>query len=389
MSSLAARAEVLKLSRALGCPTDELEFLASHPPAELAELRHATARALQEEHAPALSRAVSASRLLPAGLTARVSEQMLDPALAARMATQMPPDRAAKVVDHLSTEYLADVAQILDPAGARGIVERMSDELVLEVADVLLGREEYLSLARFVDVASDTVVAAVLSEVADEQLLHLALGLESTARLDEIMRDLDDERVAGTVRAAVRAGLPLEALTLTAEVDGRNLARLAAGVAELDDDELTEIVRTTTREQAWSDALRLVASMEPEQQRRMLELPVSREPEVLAAIVAAVHDEDLWAQLVGLLELMDRPHLELLAEVELLYDPEVARAVVRASVEVHHWAPLLRIAEELEDAFRERVADVLAHLDAQELHEVIDRLPDDERERALRLLPEW
>jgi hypothetical protein len=110
---------------------------------------------------------------------------------------------------------------------------------------------------------------------------------------------------------------------------------------------------------------------------------------VLAAIVAAVHDEDLWAQLVGLLELMDRPHLELLAEVELLYDPEVARAVVRASVEVHHWAPLLRIAEELEDAFRERVADVLAHLDAQELHEVIDRLPDDERERALRLLPEW
>ena len=387
MTALAARAEVIKLGRALGCDPGELAFLECHPAEELAELRRAAAHALQEEHAPALERAVSASRVLPVALTARISEQMLDPALAARMATQMPPDRAAKVVDHLSVEYLADVAQILDPAGARDIVARMSEELILAVADVLLDRDEYLSLARFVDVASDRVVAEVLDRITEEQLLHLALGLESTARLDEIMADLDTERVAGTVRAAVTAGLPLEALTLTAEVDRGNLVRLASAVADLDDAALTQIVRATTDEAAWGDALRLVAAMEPDQQRRMLGLPITRETDVLAAIVAATHDQDLWTQLVGLLELMDRPHLELLAEVELLYDPAVARAVVHASASVRHWGPLLRIAEELEEPFRDRVAEVLAHLDPDELDEAVDRLPDAERERALRLLP--
>jgi hypothetical protein len=81
------------------------------------------------------------------------------------------------------------VAQVLEPAGARDIVEGMDDELVLEVAEVLLEREEYLSLGRFVDVASDEVVERVLTRSTDEQLLRLALALESTARLDDIMRD--------------------------------------------------------------------------------------------------------------------------------------------------------------------------------------------------------
>lgn len=388
MASLAARAEVVKLGRTLDCDPDELAFLEAYPADELAELRRATGRALLEEHAPALRRAVAAARLLPAALVARISEQMLDAPLAGRMATQMAPDRAARIVDHLSVDYLADVAAVLDPEGGREIVVQLSDERVVEVAEALLTRGDHLTLGRFVDQAGDGVVAHVLGMADDEQLLHLALALESTARLDAIMDGLDDARVDGAVRAAVEAGLPLEALTLTTAVEDDNLRRLATAVSRLDDAALTGIVRASTDEGAWPDALRLVAAMAPDQQRRMLALPVTREVEVLSAIVAASHEHDLWAGLVGLLELMEVGHLRLLAEVELLYDPRVARGVLRASVEVRHWAPLLRVVDELDDAFSDRVAEALAHVDAVELTAAIERLPADERERVRRLLPD-
>lgn len=226
--SLHARDEVLKLTRELQADPGTLDGLAVCDPGDLRRLRGLVGDALHDAHRPAFQRAAAASALLPTALTARLSQTLIGPYLAARIAAEMPPERSVKLTAHLEVDFLADVCLSLDPARVADTVRGMPDDRVLAVGMRLLERGEYVTLGKFVDVVSATVLDDMAERITDpDALLRIATSIEARHRLDDLVRRIDDDRLVAMVEAAVVRGDVGSMVTLLAHLGASNRTRLA------------------------------------------------------------------------------------------------------------------------------------------------------------------
>lgn len=235
--SLAAHAEVLRISRELQVPVDTLDGLVALPPDDLRHLRGLVADALHDAHRPAFHRAAAASALLPTALTARLAQSMIGPYLAARIAAEMPTDRAVKLAGHLDVAFLADVCLSLDPVRAAGTVRGIPEDRILAVAMVLLERGEYVTLGRFVDVVQPAVLDEMARRITDpDALLQIATSVEAPHRLDDLVRRIDDDRLVGMVEVAMDREAVGSVVLMLSHLGPDNLARLAQVAADADID---------------------------------------------------------------------------------------------------------------------------------------------------------
>lgn len=231
--SLAAHAEVLRISRELQVPVETLDGLAALPPGDLRHLRGLVADALHEAHRPAFHRAAAASALLPTALTARLAQSMIGPYLAARIAAEMPTDRAVKLAGHLDVAFLADVCLSLDPVRAAGTVRGLSEERILAVAMVLLERGEYVTLGRFVDVVHPGVLDEMARRITDpDALLQIATSVEAPQRLDDLVRRIDDERLVGMADVALDRDAVGSVVLMLSHLGPTSRSRLATVAAD-------------------------------------------------------------------------------------------------------------------------------------------------------------
>ncbi|HEY0639787.1 MAG TPA: hypothetical protein VGD67_19235 [Pseudonocardiaceae bacterium] len=192
-------AELVRLGRALGVPAPRVEFLAHLPLADLRLLRERVSAALHDRHRPALGRMATASRLLPIGVLATIAARTMPPVLAAGIAAELAPERAAELATRLDHGYLAEVCVALDPRRAAVIVTHMPAALVLTVAAELVRRKDHLTLARFVGPAPEATVRAVLDGLTDADLLRTATFVESDADLARAIALLAPSRLAAAV----------------------------------------------------------------------------------------------------------------------------------------------------------------------------------------------
>lgn len=226
--SLESRAEVRKISRELQVSAEALDGLTPLAPGDLRHLRGLVADALHEAHRPAFSRAASASALLPTALTARLAQSLIGPYLAARIAAEMPADRAVKLAGHLDVAFLADVCMSLDPARVAATVRGLAEERVLAVGMELLHRGEYVTLGRFVDLVPPGVLDEMTRRVTDpDALLQIATAVEARHRLDDLVRRIDDDRLRAMVEVAVARDAIDPVATLIVHLGPGTRARLA------------------------------------------------------------------------------------------------------------------------------------------------------------------
>jgi hypothetical protein len=194
-ADLVTRAELTKLARALGMPAERVGFLAGLPVEDLRVLRERVSAALFDRHRAGFQRMAAASRLLPMGVLAAIATRTMPPLLAARIAAEMPPGRAAELATTLDTPYLADVCVELDPRRAGPIVAALPLPVVVAVATELVRRTDYLTIGRFVAAASDDVIRAVLTAVPDDDaLLQVASHIETADQLTRVISLLPDDR---------------------------------------------------------------------------------------------------------------------------------------------------------------------------------------------------
>jgi hypothetical protein len=118
-------AEVLKLARMLERRPDQLSYLEQLTLGDLRELRERITEVLWNAHDGVLNRLATASKLLPSGISATISERAFGPLLSARLASLLDPERAVDVATKLSPPFLADVAIELDPRRASEVIERL------------------------------------------------------------------------------------------------------------------------------------------------------------------------------------------------------------------------------------------------------------------------
>lgn len=261
--TLAAHAEVLKLTRELQAEPGTLDGLVTLDPGDLRELRGLVGDALHDAHRGAFQRAAAASALLPTPLTARLAQSLIGPYLAARIAAEMPAERSVRLATHLEVGFLADVCLSLDPARVADTVRNLSDERVLAVAIELLDREEYVTLGKFVDVVSSSVLDDMSARIRDPRaLLRITTSIEARHRLDDLMRRIDDDRLVGMIEVAVEDDQVGPLLTLLTHLGPANRSRLAGMASEAGPDVIDLAVRTALAEDAWGDLVPVLADLE-------------------------------------------------------------------------------------------------------------------------------
>lgn len=242
--SLHAHDEVLKLAHELQADPGSLDGLAVCDPGELRRLRGRVGDALHDAHRPAFQRAASATALLPTAVTAKLAQTLIGPYLAARIAAEMPADRSVKLASHLDVEFLADVCRSLDPARVADTVRGMPDDRVVAVGMLLLERDEHVTLGKFVDVVSATVLDDMAARITDPAaLLRITTSIEARHRLDDLMRRVDDGRLAAMLEVAVARDEVAAMLTMLTHLGPDNRARLASLLAVADPEVVEQVAR--------------------------------------------------------------------------------------------------------------------------------------------------
>jgi hypothetical protein len=194
---MSADAEIRKLARVLGVPPERLAYLRDVPVADLRALREKATTALFDAHLGVLERMAGASKLLPVPVLAKIAERVFGPLLSARIAGLVDVHRGVDIAKRLDPRFLADVAAELDPRRAAGIIAGLPAPIVVKVASELARREDWITIARFVDHLPDSTITASLDAIPDEALPEVASMLDDPSRVHYIADLLPEHRLDG------------------------------------------------------------------------------------------------------------------------------------------------------------------------------------------------
>ena len=303
----ATRAELVKLARALSTTTDGVAFAAALPHQDIRRVRERVVATLYDEHRAAFQRVAAITRVLPTAVNVRIALRAFPPLLAARVAGEMTPDRAAELADRMPVEYLAEACVHLDPRRAGPLVRRVRPDRVLAVVVELVDRGEFITLGRMLDAATETVVRDVAATVSTEALLRIGFYAESDTQLTHAVMLLPPSRLRDVVRDALTGPPELASagLALIGRLTDDDLrGRLADHATDAGTTALTALLHRALEDDTVPALLTAVAAMNEDGKRHVLRLPALSSPDVTDALLLAVERHDLWHVMARL-----TPHL--------------------------------------------------------------------------------
>lgn len=235
-TSLETRAELLRLGRVLGVDSRELTFLELADAEELRELRASVSDRLLASNREQFERIVALGRHLPAAVAARLARHALGPRLAGRAASLLDADQLTDLAERLSPEFLADVAAVVDLRYVGPLIGGIDGGRVADVTRILIDREEWTTMAAFVDEIRYEVLVETVRLFDGEGLLRVGFVLEDRSRLDEILALLGDRRLQEMLIAADEDDLLAEALHLVNALSDPGVARIGEMLAKLSEE---------------------------------------------------------------------------------------------------------------------------------------------------------
>lgn len=273
MSQLALRAEVSKLARLLGTTDKKLDFLVAEDVKALRALRAACTHALHQGDAKLFQKLAASTKLMPAALVAVIAYKAMGPVLCARVAGLLDSDRAVDVSKRLPIPFLTDVTLQIDPNSAGNMLKRMPLEITLAVSKEMIVRKEYITMARFVDDLSAEAIDAVTDALDDADILRVGAFVESPKRLDELIGNLSDARLRGTIRAAAKEPDLLWSWTLAIweAVSAKTRKRLG-DLALAEDSAMVSMAKTLKKQGLWDSMLATAADMSKPAQESLKKL---------------------------------------------------------------------------------------------------------------------
>ncbi len=299
---LATRAELVKLARALDTTPERVAFAATLDHGDVRHLRERVVAVLYDEHRAAFQRVAMFTRFLPTPLNVRIALRAFSPLLAARIAGELPAERAAELANRMPVDYLAEACVHLDPRRAAPLIARITPDRVVAVVAELVTRGDFITLGRLLDAATEKIVGDVAGTVPDEALLRIGFYAESDPLLTRAVLVLPPERLRTVVRHAMTgpADLRSAGLSLIGRLtDDALRGRLANHAAALDYDAQTAMLLTAIDDGAVPELLTAVAAMDEVFRQRALALPALREPGILSRIYTAAPDHPLWSTLTA------------------------------------------------------------------------------------------
>ncbi|MFC0848878.1 hypothetical protein ACFH04_34970 [Streptomyces noboritoensis] len=354
MDKLLGRAETEKIARLLGREPDELAFLSALPADDLRRLREQTVAALFDGTPEMLDRIARATKLVPAGVAAAISQKALGPRLAAAVAGKLEPARAADIIEKLPVAFTAESCAHLDPRRIPGIVDRLDENLLVRVSVALAERGDHLTMGRFVAHLRDSALERILPQVEDKVVLKTGSVIDLPQHLNRIVDLMGEERLARVVASAAD-GLWPEALAVAGLVTGDQRTRIATLAARQPPERLDSLVRTVAAQDLWESLLPLVALLSEDDRRAVALLPSLSDPEILTGIVPAVVSTGLWAEFLPLVELLPTASRETIATSASTLTDDDLDALAREVDKRDLWELVLPLVELMDDAAKERI----------------------------------
>ena len=375
--SLNGGVEILKLARLVDTEPEQLAYLQYVAPQDIRDLREQVTVVMVDADRQMLQRVASAAKLIPGKLAAVIGERAFGPLLCARVTGLLEPSRAVEIAGRLSTDFLAEVAVMLDPRRASRVIAEIPAKQIGDITAVLAEREEFIAMGGFVGHLPEASLRAATDAVDDETLLLTAYVIEATSNLGALVGLLSDERLESIIHNAHELDLWVEALDVLSYVSEEQRGQLGDIAAALDDEVLDGMVRTAQREGLWADVLPVTRAMSPDSRARFAKLGSIQTRPMLASIVDAASQRGLWAELLVLLPLLPAAARRRIAALGTGFGRSIFEQIIHAANDHGLWAPFVGFAAELEQRTQLQVAELIAATDDKVLDGLLKAMAKD------------
>lgn len=289
-------AERIKLERLLGADEGSLAYLNSTHSSVVRAFREDFSDALYRRHQDNYARLAKLSRVLPVGASAKLAETVLGSVLGAGVAGEMDPDRAGKLAGKLSAAFLAKLSVHLEPHRAAKIIGKIPQDVIVAVAQELVGKEEYITLARFVTAIDSQTLRAVMDAIPSaDAMLRVGIFVEQRESLSDLLEQLSDQRRQDVLAAATEANLWPQMLVLLTHLNDKMKGVMGDAVVALGNDLMALILETCLEHKLWEPLILTVANMSVDNRRLVLSLPLLHDKKMLASLLDDIHNENLWS----------------------------------------------------------------------------------------------
>lgn len=333
MADLAAMAEAGHLRRELDAADDDLEFLHDFAADDVRRLRIAVAESLAARHRKTFRSMAAASKLLPKPILGTIGEKAVGPLICSKIAAELEPGHARKIVGSFSVPFLADLCRTLDTASAQPVLLAMPSKVAVPVGAELDRRGDIETLARFIDVVDIGLIPPMLDIIDDDALIRIAIVAQSRERLSEIFELISDDRLLAVIEAAVRGGVLDQAVVMVSELSAPQVTRVLEVVVESGDLLITDVITAIVDLDAWERVLPILAGLDPEDVAVIASSPVLTRAEVFESIVDHVTAADAVDDFVGLISALPETEQESLAGALLASAPDTCRRLVELADE--------------------------------------------------------
>lgn len=367
MSKLDTSAELVKLGLLLGVPSTELSFLESLPLPTLIKVRALTTDKLFGDGRKLFQKLASASKLLPTGITATIGEKAFGAMLCARIASEMPYQRAVELADKMTIPFLAQVTIELDPRRVKDIIQNMPLAKLRAVATELLAEKHYVIMGGFVGFMLPAQLKIILQDVSTEEaLLHIGFFIESKHQLSDIIRLLPKERLHKLIGyLQTHEELWPEALALMIHLEDELKRELGDIAAELGGTVLDDLMGTVQRLDLWQDALPLFACMSPATQFKLINTPLLSDVTPLKNVLVNTDRFSLWATLLPLIEYMPIPQRQRLTNILIEQSADFQERMIAAVAQHQLWRPAFDVLVLMPEAAQQQMAGQFKQLLAE------------------------
>jgi hypothetical protein len=364
MCKLDTSAELVKLGQLLVVPSAELNFLESLPLPTLIKVRALTTDKLFNDGRKLFQKLASASKLLPAGITASIGEKVFGAMLCARIASEMPYKRAVELADKMTIPFLAKVTLELDPRRVKDIIQNMPIARLRAVATELLAEKHYIVMGGFVGYMLPAQLKIILEDVSTEEaLLHIGFFIESKHQLSDIIRLLPKERLHKLIGyLQTHEELWPEALALMVHLEDEIKRELGDIAAELGGTVLDDLVGTVQRLDLWQEALPLFACMSLATQFKLINTPLLSQVIPLTSVLVNTDRFSLWATLLPLIEYMSITQRQQLTNLVIEQSADFKLRMIAAVAHHQLWRPMFDVLVLMPEAAQQPIAAQLKQL---------------------------
>ncbi|MCC7076866.1 MAG: hypothetical protein IT198_07045 [Acidimicrobiia bacterium] len=414
--SVETAAALAKLGRVLEVDEDEIEFLGHLDVDRLRLLHWQILDSFQAANSARLQRVAGAAKLLPAGLVATLAERRFGSVLCAQLVGLVEPARAGQYARHMTPGFMADITARTDPRVAGALARRLDLPVMQAIAVTLVERDDYLTLAGFVDHLPAEIIASILEAIDDNAtVVRIARYVEDPTVLDPVVALIPDDRILGLVTAVDDEDLWADGLHLFSQLGNTQITRIADALLRGDPGTIRAAFDGFERHDVWhhgvpvtqaiavtlverGDYLTLAGFVDQlaagivaaileaiddsaavVRIARYVEDPTVLDPIValipddrILGLVAAVDDEDLWVDGLHLFSQLGDTQITRIAGTLVAGDPEMIRAAFDGFERHDAWHHGIQLLGYLDADEIISVADVLLVLDDDIVARAVD-----------------